>query len=185
VPLVERRCGHRAAGGRLLLVARCDTLPMTSADGGLRRCASCKRALVESADADGADDPRIDCGGDCLWCVYDAEEGVPPDYRATRPRGWPTDREVADVVQAEVLASGRLREIEARAAIGPLVLLRDATRAGRRGWVFFWDSSAHQKSGLFSDALGGNSPIVVLRDGRVETFGTSAQALAQAECAIA
>lgn len=56
------------------------------------RCASCGRPLVAAEHADGPDDPRIDCGGDCLWCVYAAEEGAPPEIRATEPRGWPDNR---------------------------------------------------------------------------------------------
>ena len=148
------------------------------------RCLTCKRQLVSDDEADGIDDPRIDCGGDCLWCVYEAEQGAPPEYRAAKPRGWPDDRHIADVVQAEALAAGTLKQIEGRSSVGALTLLPDATRSGQLGWMFFWDSVRHQTSGRVSDALAGNSPIVVLRTGSPEQFGTSPPAVATAEAAI-
>jgi len=68
---------------------RCQTLLVSTET---RRCATCGRPLVASEDADGRDDPRMDCGGDCLWCVYQAEEGAPPEVRGPPPRGWPDKR---------------------------------------------------------------------------------------------
>ena len=42
------------------------------------------------------------------------------------------------------------------------------------GWVFFYDSIAHQESGEFRDALAGNAPILVDRtDGSVHVTGTA------------
>lgn len=44
--------------------------------------------MVERDQADGKDDPRINCGGDCLWCQYGFEQDIPEDVRCTKPRGW-------------------------------------------------------------------------------------------------
>jgi hypothetical protein len=150
----------------------------------MRRCATCKRPLVVRSGASGPDDPRIDCGGDCLWCVYEAEEGAPPEYRATRPRGWPDDRQLVDLVQAEVLAAGKLKQLDGAGIGWPSDASPGFTQTGRSGWLFFWDSVAHQTSRHPSDSLAGNSPIVVLRNGSVEQFGTSPPAIAEAEAAI-
>ncbi|MGO9976421.1 MAG: hypothetical protein ACLP01_27165 [Solirubrobacteraceae bacterium] len=102
------------------------------------RCATCKRPLVGLSDADGPDDPRIACGGDRLWCVYADEQGAPPEYRATQPRGWPDDLQLADVVAAEVLAAGKLKEIEGRGPVGDEVsrLDRGGHRASRAAGVY-------------------------------------------------
>ena len=42
------------------------------------------------------------------------------------------------------------------------------------GWVFFYDSLDHQKSGLFKDAIEGNAALIVdRRDGSVHVTGTA------------
>ena len=57
-------------------------------------CSRCERQLVDRAHADGPGDPRIDCGGECLACVWSVEEGDPG--RIGRPDnfevGMPDDR---------------------------------------------------------------------------------------------
>jgi hypothetical protein len=51
-------------------------------------CMICGRTMVPWQEADGTDDPRIDCGGNCLWCQYDSERDFPPEVRCAKPRGW-------------------------------------------------------------------------------------------------
>lgn len=54
----------------------------------------------------------------------------------------------------------------------PLVLTGDQEFAV--GWVFFYDSERHQESGDLSDAIAGNSPILVDReDGTTVSTGTA------------
>ena len=45
------------------------------------------------------------------------------------------------------------------------VVTDDATLEFDEGWIFFWDSTKHQRTGEFRDALGGNAPVFVARDG--------------------
>jgi len=55
---------------------------------------------------------------------------------------------------------------------GDLVIIR--VEEFELGWVFFYDSLEHQKSGLFTDAIGGNAPLIVdRRDGKVHVTGTA------------
>lgn len=48
------------------------------------RCGICGRELVDRADAYGPGDPRINCGGDCLACMWSVEEDA-GETRARRP----------------------------------------------------------------------------------------------------
>jgi len=41
------------------------------------------------------------------------------------------------------------------------------------GWIFPWNSKAYQQTGEFSDALAGNSPFVVFKDGSVSQAPSS------------
>lgn len=50
----------------------------------MNRCHLCGRELVERADAYGPGDPRINCGGDCLACMWSIEGGSTFE-RARRP----------------------------------------------------------------------------------------------------
>lgn len=45
-----------------------------------------------------------------------------------------------------------------------LVILDEHTIERPYGWVFFYDSHRHQKTGAFSDAIAGNVPVVVTRE---------------------
>ena len=45
------------------------------------------------------------------------------------------------------------------------VVLNDATLIFDEGWIFFWDSIRHRRTRDFGDALGGNAPVFVARDG--------------------
>lgn len=48
------------------------------------RCGLCGRELVHQDDAYGPGDPRIDCGGDCLACMWSVEVDAGAE-RAARP----------------------------------------------------------------------------------------------------
>lgn len=55
-----------------------------------------------------------------------------------------------------------------------LALLDDMTITKPYGWVFFYDAKDHIESGDPMDALGGNGPIVVEKDGgRVTPLGSA------------
>lgn len=57
---------------------------------------------------------------------------------------------------------------------GGCVLLDDATREFRFGWVFFWNSAAFAASGEFRDSLLGNVPFLVDRaDGSLHALATN------------
>lgn len=47
-------------------------------------CGICGRELVPESEAYGATDPRIDCGGDCMACMWSIEEDA-GDERPTKP----------------------------------------------------------------------------------------------------
>jgi hypothetical protein len=54
------------------------------------------------------------------------------------------------------------------------VLVDEHTLEEPFGWVFFYQSAAHLRSGETSDRLAGDSPLVVMRDtGEVRTTGTA------------
>jgi len=69
-----------------------------------------------------------------------------------------------------------LRYVKAKERVAgcELVLLDQATLERSFGWVFFYDSMRHRKTGDFREALAGNAPIVVTRaDGLVHETGTA------------
>jgi hypothetical protein len=54
------------------------------------------------------------------------------------------------------------------------VILDDVTIERPFGWVFFYDSAEHQRTGNFRHALAGNAPIIVNRfDGSLHLTGTA------------
>ncbi len=44
-----------------------------------------------------------------------------------------------------------------------LEIVDDATIEKEWGWVFFYDSAAHMRSGDIKDAIAGNAPVIVNR----------------------
>lgn len=55
-----------------------------------------------------------------------------------------------------------------------LEVIDDATIEKEWGWVFFYDSAAHSRSGDISDAIAGNAPIIVNRaSGELVVTGTA------------
>ena len=57
---------------------------------------------------------------------------------------------------------------------GRAEILKDRVLKKPYGWVFFYQSSAYLKSGLISDCLVGNSPIVVDRQSKeIRVMGTA------------
>jgi hypothetical protein len=44
----------------------------------------------------------------------------------------------------------------------------DQTIEGKLGWMFFYNTADYVRYGRASDALVGNGPIIVFRDGRVQ-----------------
>lgn len=61
-----------------------DKLEAEMAEPSRNRCNLCGRKLVHAEDAYGPGDPRIDCGGDCLACMWSVEEDA-GETRAPRP----------------------------------------------------------------------------------------------------
>jgi hypothetical protein len=62
----------------------------------------------------------------------------------------------------------------ARASVpSEYVLLEEETLEESFGWVFFYQSPEFVRTGDFRDALVGNAPIVVLRNGDVHATGTA------------
>ena len=54
------------------------------------------------------------------------------------------------------------------------VILDEATIEREFGWVFFYDSSRHVETGMISDAIAGNAPIIVNKhDGTLHFTGTA------------
>jgi len=54
-----------------------------------------------------------------------------------------------------------------------MVLLENRTLERAFGWVFFYDSKRHAETGSIRDAIAGNAPIVVTKDGQVHKTGTA------------
>lgn len=55
-----------------------------------------------------------------------------------------------------------------------LEIIDDATIEKEWGWVFFYDSTAHMRSGDIKDAIAGNAPIIVNRaTGELVITGTA------------
>ena len=69
------------------------------------------------------------------------------------------------------------RELSAMAPAVPddsWVVLDEDTIEFEWGWVFFFDSKRHQRTGDFRDAVAGNAPFFVRRsDGAVISTGTA------------
>ncbi|NUP11823.1 MAG: DUF4303 domain-containing protein [Polyangiaceae bacterium] len=56
----------------------------------------------------------------------------------------------------------------------PITIVDELTQTHRFGWVFFYDSVEHQRTGDVAFALGGNAPLIVERStGRVLVTGTA------------
>lgn len=55
-----------------------------------------------------------------------------------------------------------------------LALLSNSTIERNFGWVFFYDSKEHARTGEFQYMLAGNAPFIVMKsDGSVEVTGTA------------
>ena len=76
-----------------------------------------------------------------------------------------SDQPALTLADAVVAARDFLDDLEIPAECEGSTLLDDATLAFDEGWVFFWDSTKHLRTGEFGDALGGNAPVFVARDG--------------------
>ena len=77
-----------------------------------------------------------------------------------------------DQAAATQLALQTLDEIAKRAGID-LQLLTERTREVEAGWVFFFNSSEFLRTRNPSQALAGNGPIFVTREGAVHQLSTS------------
>lgn len=75
--------------------------------------------------------------------------------------------------EAMALARAHLDDLENLNADATLQLVEDATIEKAFGWVFFYNSSKYLESGSPSDALLGNAPIIVKRDGTLHATGTA------------
>jgi Immunity protein 35 len=53
-----------------------------------------------------------------------------------------------------------------------LMISEDQTIEGELGWMFFYNTADFIRYGRVSDALAGNGPIIVFRDGRVEEISS-------------
>jgi Immunity protein 35 len=87
------------------------------------------------------------------------------------------------MTQAEALARTRVNEL-ARAANDRFELLEDQTRPVDAGWLFFFNSADFIRTRDPIDALAGNGPILVFKDGRVVQLSSALpidQALMQAQ----
>ena len=71
-----------------------------------------------------------------------------------------------DRQQAQELAQARVAGFERESGIG-LVIIHQDTVEFEGGWIFYWDSKAYLQTQDFADAIGGNAPVVVFRDGAI------------------
>jgi hypothetical protein len=79
---------------------------------------------------------------------------------------------MVDLAAARAMAQAWLHDRSA--AVGCELILLDAQTLARPfGWVFFYDSAAHQRSHEIGDAIAGNAPLVVRRDGTLHLTGTA------------
>ncbi|MGE0469705.1 MAG: YrhB domain-containing protein [Nitrospira sp.] len=69
-----------------------------------------------------------------------------------------------DEAQAFQLAQARINQL-AVASNDRFVIISDYTEEINEGWVFFYNSEDFVRSGNLSDALAGNGPILVTRQG--------------------
>jgi hypothetical protein len=74
--------------------------------------------------------------------------------------------------QAAAIASAKVKEL-ARAADDRFEILEDQTKEVDRGWVFFFNSADFVRTRDPLDALAGNGPILVFRDGRIAQLSTA------------
>jgi hypothetical protein len=74
--------------------------------------------------------------------------------------------------EAEVIARRRLSEMGT--GDDDYVLLPERTMEEPFGWVFFYDSRRHVRTGADADRLAGNAPMLVLRTtGELKILGTA------------
>lgn len=80
-----------------------------------------------------------------------------------------------DFAKAKRLAEEHLREAASGGSPSlRLELLHQYTEEHSFGWVFFYDSEQHIKTGALEDALAGNAPFIVERSaGRILVTGTA------------
>jgi Immunity protein 35 len=74
--------------------------------------------------------------------------------------------------QAAAIANAKVAEL-AKAAGDQFEILDDQTKQVDRGWVFFFNSADFVRTRDPVDALAGNAPILVFKDGRVEQLSTA------------
>jgi len=79
---------------------------------------------------------------------------------------------VIDFQRANALATLYIRQFERECGV-PLVIDDGLTFTFDEGWIFRWGSEAQIKYGDHSDALAGNAPLVIFRDGTVHCAPTS------------
>jgi Immunity protein 35 len=77
-----------------------------------------------------------------------------------------TKNEAQQIARAHVKAMGQTAGIE-------LVMFDQHTIEREFGWVFFYDSKRHIETGNISDAIAGNAPLIVTKDGHVHSTGTA------------
>lgn len=56
---------------------------------------------------------------------------------------------------------------------GGLSILDECTVKTLYGWIFFYDSTRYLQTRRIEDAIAGNGPLVVLRDGSIHSLGTA------------
>ena len=77
-----------------------------------------------------------------------------------------------DFQKARELAEAYVAEFERECGIG-LVIVDADTVEFEGGWIFYWDSKAYLQTQDFADAIGGNAPIVVFKDGVIKQAPTA------------
>jgi hypothetical protein len=76
--------------------------------------------------------------------------------------------------QARALVEAELHRPDPDGARGPVEIVDDFTIERSWGWVFFYQSSEHLRTGSISAALAGNAPYMVNRHtGEVIVTGTA------------
>ena len=77
-----------------------------------------------------------------------------------------------DVDAAREVANGLLTRLSSELG-DALELLPEETKAVHSGWVFFYNSADYVRTGNAVDALAGNGPIFVSRDGCVRLLDSA------------
>ena len=72
-----------------------------------------------------------------------------------------------DFSQATMMAKDIVRSFGENAGCDFLIC-EDQTIEGELGWMFFYNTEDYIRYGRASDALIGNGPIIVFRDGRIQ-----------------